>query len=220
MVEDLEDRRRSCIEWYERSQADIYDLVYARRWWFRLGEVIESNDDLPNEDYFYAVLGDWYAKYLSVGIRRHVDSDRRTLSLTRLLQRLVEEPDLILNLDELRGRYPSFMRDLAEVEHEDSLPSGWAESLIKKLRVAAEPAKAYVNKHVAHLDRVESPATYRDLHAALDVLVEAMLVVKFALTGSAPTTESFCRATEQFDWARALRVPWVTDANWASVANT
>lgn len=85
---------------------------------------------------------------------------------------------------------------------------------------AAEPAKAYVDKHVAHLDRVESPATYADLHVALDVIVDALLTVKFALAGSGPTTESFNKAAEQFDWARVFRTAWITDTTWPKVMDT
>lgn len=137
------------MSWYQRAEADVYDLTYARRWWFRLGDVIEYNDALPKEDNFYAVLGDWYAKYLAVGIRRHVDRDRRTYSLRRLIERLGREPDLVLTPLELRDRYPDFMREVADVDRGERLPNGWSNALVKELVVAAEPAKAYVDKHVA-----------------------------------------------------------------------
>lgn len=216
----LEARRAAAMSWYQHAADDIYDLVYARRWWFRLGDVIEHNDDLPKEDNFYAVLGDWYAKYLSVGIRRHVDRDRRTYSLRRLLEQIAREPDLVLSPVEYRDRYPDFMRHVAEPDPQERLPDGWADALVKELVAAAEPAKAYVDKHVAHLDRVESPATYAELHGALDVIVEALLSVKFALTGSAPTAESFNQAAEQFDWARVFRTAWITDTTWPKVMDT
>ncbi len=147
------------------------------------------------------------------------NADARSIVL-EILERLRDEPDLVLSPGEHRDKYPDFMRDVAEPDRQERLRDGWADALINELVAAAEPAKTYVDKHVAHLDRVESPATYADLHRALDAIVEALLTVKFALTGSAPTVDSFNRAAEQFDWARVFRTAWITDTTWPKVMST
>jgi hypothetical protein len=211
--------RESCTNWITRIAA-VYDLVYARRWWFRLGDIVDHNPALPDEDNLYTVLGDWYARYVAVGVRRHVDASTDADSLLRLLNTLAEYPELTLSAQELARLYPPGMAGVAPSDLLSRLGPDWPAAYIERLVRVADPIRRYVNKHVAHLTRVESPATYKDLHDALDAVIDGTLAAQFALTGSAPRRESWETAAEQFDWAKTLRVVWVTPDVWAHVRDS
>jgi hypothetical protein len=64
------------------------------------------------------------------------------------------------------------------------------------------------------MDTADRPAQ------ALEPVIDVFLVVNFALSGSAPSRKSFERAAEQFDWASALRVSWITDEVWAAISGS
>lgn len=216
----FEERVQECVRWLDIIRDDIYDLTYARRWWTRIGRIVEANNELPGEDNFYGVLGQWYASFLAAGIRRHVDNDVRSVSLRRLLERLCATPYLACNASALEAIYPEFMAGQAGSDHPEQTQTGWAGPCLSYLLTSAEPIRRYVNKHVAHLGAVQSDATYRELHEALNATIDVMLVASVCLTGSAPSRGSFEKAAEQFDWARPLRVQWVTEDVWGAIRDS
>lgn len=214
---DPQELRQPYVEWIDSSLKDVYDLVYAKRWWYRLGEIVDANPDLPNEDNFYAVLGDWYAHYLAIGIRRHADRSGDSKSMRRLLEEIRDRPLLTITEAELDSAFDEDVPGASAEEIAERLGDDWPRVHLERLITSSDPIRRYVNKHVAHITRVESPATFAELHAALDALVEAALAAEYALTGKGIRRETFENAKEQFDWARVLRTTWVTDEVWAAM---
>ncbi len=171
--------------WLETIRKDVMNLSINRHIFWEVQKITEANPKIHVPSSFYEWMGDVHAVYASVGLRRQIDKERRTISFQRLLEEIEGQPEVIS-----RERYVALYQD--EVIRNEVADKGFdrfsgtgmphigpaivkddRSQLIKKI----EGMKDYVDKRVAHYDqhRPTSLPTYADLDECLD-FVETLLI--------------------------------------------
>jgi hypothetical protein len=166
---------------------EIIDLAADRStYWKVQHEVIQRNAKLlTTRSPFFDMLNDAYAHAAAMRVRRLVDKDNRTISLRKLLQDLMEYPDL------LSGK-------ITESE---------LESDIAELSRGTSKIKDYVDQFIAHHDRTPdtSAPIHRELNTAIDVLIRLFKKYYAVLKGSdIEVTVSYLE-----DPLRIFQFPWI-----------
>ncbi len=202
--------------WLETIKKDIMSLSINRHIFWEVQKIIKANPKIHLPSTFYQWMGNVYAVYVSIGLRRQIDKDPRTISFQRLLEEIEGQAEVIsrkryvaLYEDEvLRNRVADKAFDkFAGIGRPHIDPAMVIEDrsqLIKKI----EGVKDYVDKRVAHHDRrgPTSPPTYPDLDECLD-FVEALLVKYLAVLRA----ESYKTILPvwQYDWKEIFRHAWI-----------
>lgn len=195
--------------WLHLITGEVCELVYGRHVWFGLGEIIEANADLPKEHDLYGTLGYWYANSMAVGVRRHVEIRDDAVSLARLLREIIESQQVVA---EARRRNQWGGNAATELEpFDEGTPSGWADDHLARITNSGKPIYAYVNTTVAHLTTSRRDATFAVLHEAVDVLLDALVAVRYVILGDRRDRDRWLKTMETWAWVGPLSVQWVTE---------
>jgi AbiU2 len=211
-------------EWIERIYDETITLFAYRSFYRGIAEMTQTNDEIPASSFFDA-QGAWYATTQVIAVRRQTDTDRRAVSLARLLTNMKANPTVMT-----RARFAAmFIDDTdSEIRREISVhhandqydrfagtgndtisPERYQQDLDRFLKLAT-PIKQYVDRLVAHNDQREltSLPTYEDLNAAIDLLAEFLnkYMVHLKATG-VPDADP----VHQADWRAAFRVAWLSE---------
>ena len=193
---------------------EVGDLLSKRSLYKDLVQIVNANPTTRRPDYFVAWLQENYAIALSLGVRRMIDTDHRSISLGRLLYELIESPRTItreahrvlyIALPELAdGTF-----DRCVGEGRQFLPQSAARSDLRALEGASARVHRLVNKRYAHssqLSAIRRMPTFEELHSALDLVDETLAKYHVLLLA-----ESFQTAEPepQYEWTDALRTPWL-----------
>ena len=177
--------------WLADIDADLTDVAFTRYVWQQENELLFAHTDMPASDIF-DVRSRNYATTQVTAVRRQIDTDKRSATLANLLTDLTEHPEAITK-ERYVGRAECGTQWLATAEF-----TRWADGIrthldpdiptrdLAALVEVTDPIKAYVNKHVAHLDRRREQTPVPDfaaLHAAIDALFEAYGRYALLLTG-------------------------------------
>jgi hypothetical protein len=198
----------------KRVTTELTNLL-GHRWLYKqvLG-MVERNQALRRPSSFYSWMRSQYSTYMAIGVRRLVDHDKRTLSLRRLLEKIkanhqVFDPDRHANMyrrtalgaDTGRREFAGYARTDGRTLDRQKLRSDL--SLIKR---TAERIKRYVDKHVAHTDRIQLRRlpTFAMLDVTLDTLKDVTERYRILITGhGGDLTPSYIDA-----WEGIFEVAW------------
>jgi hypothetical protein len=206
----------------------VWDLHHQRAIWRQMRPALDraSTTDTTYLDH-YARL---YTERQLIAVRRLVDPDPRSNSLTRLLTGLADHPETMsrkrhLDLWELSDD-PTDRRDQWRMQqaHEvfDRYADGDGDNLdpsavrrdLDEWKRASASIKRVVDKRIAHLDdlpgdRPPPTATYNDLDSAIDTV--GKMIVKYALL---VTGRSIADLEPHIpgDWKRPFRGPLFDEA--------
>jgi hypothetical protein len=208
------------LEWIERVYREVVNLFLYRSFYRRVAEITQANDAIPPSSFFDA-LGAWYATTQAMAVRRQTDTDRKAVSLARLLENMAEHPQVMS-----RERHVEIWTAAGDEEHwrergsqeydkfagagSDQIPKERYEADLKCFQDAAQPIKDYVDRLVAHNDQreLEELPTYEDLNGAIEILEELLNKYMVLLKSEGvPNADP----VHQEDWARIFRVPWLRD---------
>jgi hypothetical protein len=214
-VDDLEILR----EWITQLGTvigDVRSLLLSRHIFWEIQRIIEHNPKTQTDGLFNRWMATNYSVSTAIGVRRHLDTDGRSLSLMRLLcvieETVLERPS-VLSREGFIQNYRPELRLVAEQQFDllagkDSrcVEPGLIRRDIGRLSSVTEKIKYFANKRVAHWDHRKVPnAKLGELDECLDLLAE--LVDKYArlLTGSG----SGVHIDVLPDWKQIFRVAWI-----------
>lgn len=212
---DLARLRRRWRGRLDRIEEDIGDLLWRRRIYRGLRDIASSKPAIANPSYLVDWLVRQYVEAIAIGLRRQLDYDSRSWSLTRMLYEFVESPGVI-NRMSFRKLYPVRMRDVADVHfreetgHHERLSLRSIRSDLAKLDLAGERVTRLVNKRFAHLaapGTIRKIPLLRELDDALDVVELIYLRYRFLLNGTAQTSPE---PVMQAPWEDVLTFPWIS----------
>ncbi len=204
-------------EWLDRIREDVLHLHLNRHVWRDLVAIVRSNPAIPEPGHIMGWFAALYSTTQAIGIRRHADLDKQSITLARLLEQIRGRPDVMS-----RSRYLRFYHDADERERKrahaeyDSF-SGGGRDVISVTLVAADLAQLgestkriakYATRLLAHLDArgIDDIPTYDDLDIALAELER--LLKKYTLLLRCEALAS-AEPVLQYNWKSALTVPWI-----------
>lgn len=76
--------------WIEKIEEQITMLVIRRYMFWELQKIIKSNPNINKTNSFYDMIASTYADSAVMAVRRLVDNDRKSISFTNLLDKLIK----------------------------------------------------------------------------------------------------------------------------------
>lgn len=154
---------------------------------------------------------------LSVGVRKHVDFDKRSRSLARMLYEMLEHPKVISREWHVRMyRNMPIGEELGHMSFNSCvgkgkafLPQSAIRADLRRIEDASERIRRFVNKRVAHLasrGAIRRLPRLNELNGALNTLDEVFCKYNLLLTAEG---SSSVRATRQYDWREVLWNAWI-----------
>ena len=205
--------------WLETIKNDVTNLSVNRHIFREVQKIVEANPRIHLASDFYEWMGSVYAHYASIGLRRQIDKDERTISLRRLLEKIKDQPEVLS-----RERYvalwddPVLRKRFADGQFNEFTGPGkphidpaMVEEDVSQLVKKIESVKGYVDKRIAHYDR-QGPTTlptYADLNECLDFV--EVLLRKYLNVFRAEMRPRILPVW-QYDWKQIFRHPWIPPA--------
>lgn len=196
--------------------------------------MIQANPALQVPSSFYDMMRATYIESMSVGVRRLVDWDRRSISFVRLMDDIADHPEVISRPRFVRSpRRRAALSDDAGIRsrtlsarsfmRQRVLHPGFdrfagvggrhvRRSLInshkRRLVRAHDRLRRFVNKHVAHTSQhpMRRLPTFADLDACIDLLEELLIEYVELIEGKGLTD---VLPVWQYDWKAPFRVAWL-----------
>ena len=217
----MDQQLKKWIKWLAEIRPEIERLVINRDVFWEVQKIIKTNVKLHKPSSFYSFLGRTYVAYASMGIRRQLKIDRKSISLSRLLTEMARRSDLLS-----RAYYTGLYRNiysnpviLAQADrHFDALAGNGnahisTDSIQKDIELLANAGKKveeYADRRIAHFDKRKptSIPRFSELDKAIDIL--DALYVKYHLICHA---EKFATLMPvyQYDWKQIFYVPWLKE---------
>jgi hypothetical protein len=196
---------------------DVRSLLLSSFVFWDVQRVIEANPRTQTQGLFNRWMATNYFVATSIGIRRQLDIDDRSMSFIRLLKAieaaLHERPSVLSRAGFIENYRPE-LRPVAEKQFDKLVGEGagrveatFVHRDIEALECVTRKVKRFANKRIAHWDN-RSIANLRleELDDCLKLLGE--LVDKYArlLTGTASTVHPEVLS----DWKQIFKVAWIT----------
>jgi hypothetical protein len=200
--------------WLQHVYDEIVEMALDRYVYREVRAMIAANTNLQVPSVFYDWMNRAYVADMAVAIRRQTDKDTRSMSLLRLIQDVMDHPEII-SRRRFVGLYGSGrMRTLGHRDFERFAKKGTDQinpAVIRKhereLLAAERKLRRFVNKHVAHRSRfpMRHLPTYGDLDTCLDLLERLLKDYKLLLEA-----DGLSRVVPviQYDWMKPFRVAW------------
>jgi hypothetical protein len=169
-----EQTREKWSEWLAQIRQEVYDLhlnhhVFHRVRRFGLENPAFREKAALGTNVFWVFLHHVFTHYAAMAVRRQCEIDKQVVSLGRLLNELAESPEFIRR-DEFVAASTSPFPNLEEASRKEAekffdhfAPDGAAEPEplvvmldLETLRAAAEQAKTFADRRVAHFDKRET----------------------------------------------------------------
>lgn len=204
------------LRWLERIADELVHLATDRDMYRDVGEITKAADLPPS--YFFDATNRWFAQTQAMAVRRQTEVAEDSASLATLLDQIARHPEVLTrarytglydNAEHWQARANASFDGLAGVGADTILPERITADL-DRLREAAKPVKAYVDRLVAHHDRRELTElpSFAELNDAIDVVLEVFKEWNQWLT-AAVWVEMV--GAFQYDWKAPFRVAWLTD---------
>jgi hypothetical protein len=195
-------------------------LVIGNHIFWEVQKIIQDNQRLHIPSSFYQWLGATYCSHTSMGVRRQLDRDPRSISLQRLLWEIKQSP-CVLSREKFRSIYKPLnftAREQVELadkcfdgyagQNEDHLPVGKIERDLADLQALGHKVRMAANKIVAHLDQTRPTTlpTFGELDDCVKLLERLVLKYEMLFNASAPHS---LLPTWQCDWKAIFYEPWI-----------
>jgi hypothetical protein len=195
----------------------VYDLGHKRQIYREVTAIIDGNPKLHVPSAFYDWLHCAYITDVTMGIRRLVDWDKRTISFVRLMQDIEHHPEVI-SRRRFVSKYDHFLKKYGHRDFEKFSKPGDEfinPSIVRRHRrelvMSQRKLRDFVNRHIAHTSKAKMRKlpTYKELDACVDLLGNllkkyTLLIEQAALIHVVPEI--------QYDWKAPFRVPWISNA--------
>ena len=202
-------------DWCKQIENDLTKLLHYKQIHDYFFGIVNANLDHieANEGRLFCdFVRECYGYQAAVGIRRHIRSNRDSISLMRLLEQIRESADNF-TYDFYLENYPivdsEWQRSAFNEFSDDGnvISRSKVECDINKLRDVGDVVANIVDRVIAHLDKRGCPVngTYNDLADSLDCLNK--VTCKYSTLLTSESTISITPAI-QFDWEKIFIVPF------------
>lgn len=200
---------------FDEITNDLIDIVENQFIFHRVGEIIQANSKINQDNFFWDHLRANYSAAMVVGIARQVDENRHVISFMRLLKD-IERNTAVLTKTWFADQYePNLPRQIGEAHFAENFGSGEVldPSVVRKdiadLSSITAGIEKYRHTRIAH--KAKDPAlrtnlTFKDLDDAVGHL--AKLITKYQLLLNQAGMPNLMPVI-QYDWEAILRTPWI-----------
>ncbi|MEN6423871.1 MAG: hypothetical protein ABFE13_00800 [Phycisphaerales bacterium] len=215
--------RRKWQHWLHEIGDDLGWLLTSHDVFMAVQEAFRENKNIQRPTLVYRWIKSNYAARISIGIRRLIDHDKRTISLHRLIQDISDHPDAITRqyfvgkctLGSRREERPD-KADLANCDYDRFAKKG--SKMVSKRKLSRDLSrlkqdtgriKTFVDKWIAHHDadqRRFGVPVFTHVGEALQDIDEIYCEYALLLTGAGMTSQ---KPVLQYDWKKPLRYPWI-----------
>lgn len=194
---------------------DLIDIVENQSIFHRIGEIIQANPAINQDNFFWDHLRANYSAAMVVGIARQVDERRDVISFMRLLKDIERNASVITKQWFADQYEPHLPRQIGEAHFAENFGTGASldSTIVKKditdLASITAGIEKYRHTRIAH--KAKDPAartnlTFKDLDDAVDHL--AKLITKYQLLLNQSGMPNLMPVI-QYDWEAILRTPWI-----------
>jgi hypothetical protein len=214
-----DERFKKWGEWIMVIYEDVENAIQSRRIHNEIGAILQANPRLwRDNNSFYRWMASNYEDSILMAVRRQVDADKQSISLTRLLEEIICYPQVLSRerfigqvvVQNLPGTEDAVNRafDYYAASDANHINADAVRTELCDLRARTEGIKSYTNKRVAHFDAKgpkDSP-TILQVHAALDFL--NTLREKYRILLRAEKYKEVQLHDEE-TWKDIFREPWI-----------
>ena len=175
----MDNRLKKWLRWLNIIHDDVQQLLVKRNIFWQVQDIIKTNKDLHKPSSFYDYLGDTYIAYITIGIRRQIKIDNKSISFSRLLNEMIETPE-VLSRKYYTGLYKgSVVEDFADKDFDkfsgkggDHISINIVNADLKELKKAALIVEEFADKMIAHHDKRKPKVLpkFNEVDACIDVL--------------------------------------------------
>jgi len=211
----MDHRLKKWIGWLKIVHDDIMQLIVKRNIFWELQEIIKANSELHKPSSFYKYLGDTYIAYISIGIRRQIKIDKKSISFARLLTELSETPSILSRKYYVSLYHGSAVEHLADRDfdkfcgsNKEFISPNMVTTDLEELNRVAAVVEDFADKRIAHYDTRQPKVLPR--FEQVDLCLDALdkLYCKYHLVFHASFMNSLM-PTYQYDWKQIFTVPWL-----------
>lgn len=200
---------------FDEITDDLIDIVENQFIFHRIGEIIQANPKINQDNFFWDHLRANYSAAMVAGIVRQVDENRHVISFMRLLKD-IERNACVITKTWFADQYEATLpRQIGERDFANNFGSGETLDLtiIKKdiadLATITAGIEKYRHTRIAH--KAKNPAmrtslTFQDIDDAVDHLVK--LITKYQLLLDQAGMPDLMPVV-QYDWEAILRTSWI-----------
>jgi hypothetical protein len=196
-------------------------LLLSQYFFYETVEMVKKNPSLPQASTFFWWRDFIYAHAMSIGVRRFIDKDPRTISIANLLNDIKNNNRLLTqeyfakyctkSIKKKTDREARFEEKFGQ--RSKFIQKKFIEEHIKTIEKISKRIKKFTDKRVAHLDRNQSGVNninYGMLDDSLAELEKIIIEWQFLLKGINYMT---LRASVTDNWKRLFTSPWITPPN-------
>lgn len=208
---------------------DVVAMIASRQIWDGLKTIqMQAPSDALKSGMFWSWAAENYVRRQAMAIRRQVDTDHDVVSLARLIQAV--------------GRYPHVLSRERYAARTTATPGGWMtraeadgffdqmvgagrdfidpnvpKADLAKLKTRTAKVVDWVDNEVAHYNQEKGQfgigLTYRDLHDAIDLIVDLVVKYRELILGS-----TMSKFVSMYPWTHVFKVAWIQDNDrWQAV---
>jgi hypothetical protein len=205
-------------------QSEIRAMHTNRYVWRTVQEIIDANDALPEDSYWWHFMFETYAVCQAVAVRRQTDTKGDVITIAKLVSD-VGRPEHAgsLTRDYFLTRFMPGPKEKITWANGywdqsfagrtgDHLDPAVAAADLETMRLAAAQVKAFVDKHLAHIDTqpvAGAALAMTEIDRGIDVL-GVMFRKYFSLFWG--FSEPTLVPPIQGDWQAVFRLPWLARA--------
>jgi hypothetical protein len=216
----LEERRNRLRTWLDCIYSNVTEAVINQHIFWEVQDIIRDNPQLQNaSSAFYVWMGSMFVHSTVLAVRRQLDTDKKSISLHRLLLELSKYPELI-SRDYHRSLYSQlakeFADDMATYTYDKNvgvdattLDPAAVQQEIDSLKSASEKLHHYADRVVAHYDAcgLQQPTPkFEELTECLSLMEKLVLRYLLLLKGA---SQEKLLPTFLYDWKEVFRTPWI-----------
>lgn len=194
---------------------DLIDIVENQHIFHRIGEIIQVNPKINQDNFFWDHLRANYSAAVVAAIARQVDEDKDVISFVRLL-RDIERNHAFITKSWFADQYAlTLPRQIGERDFMANFGAGkmldpeLVKRDIQELSAITDSIEKYRHTRIAHKTKdptLRTTLTFTELDVAIDHL--SKLITKYQLLLNQAGMPNLMPVV-QYDWEAILRVPWI-----------
>ena len=203
-------------EWLKEIWRELLHLAWVDDVFWQVQAIIGSNESINKMERFQRWIAHTYTQTSLTGLRRLVDRTKNTKSLSKLLDSMQSNAD-VLTRERYLNLHDGGIKQLANEWFDElaggsfnHIPKSRIKSISENLVTGLENVSQYANDYVAHSAKTKKAEVIRfhDVRLAIVELFKVYKRCSRVLESSVPSSPV---AVPQTEWLMYFRVPWLKD---------
>lgn len=199
------------LRWIEIIQEDAEEILQSQHIFRSYVEIVTRNPKIQKPSDFHWWVRNNYVSYISMSVRKQIDSDPDVITIGKLLQELQNSPGALTRKWH-RGLYTTLGSNIADESFDkiagkgDCFDASIAKNDYSELEKISGNIIKYVDRRVAHKSKQPVPEVKFDEIDDFVTKFEKILrkyILLFTASGYAGLRPEF-----QYDWQKIFNYPW------------